>query len=363
MKAAVCYAFDQPLVVEEVEIDPPRSGEVKVRLAATAICHSDVHLIRGDWGGDLPVVAGHESAGVVEEVGPNVTLTKAGDHVVMSLLRSCGRCFYCTTGAPHMCKGAFALESESRLRNKRGQPLRQGINVAGFAEYAVVDQSQVVPIPIEMPLDRAALLACGVITGLGAVVNTAHVAPGSSVAVIGTGGVGLNALQGAVLAGAHPIIAVDILETKLAATRSFGALHTINAAQVDPIAAVKELTSGRGADYVFVTVGSTKAVEQGLNMIRPAGTLVLVGLPAKNAAVALTVFDCVVNERKVIGSSMGSTRLSVDVPRLIDLYRHGRLKLDELITNRYPLEQINVAIAEMETGEVLRNVIVFSQSN
>src|SRR5262245_10826827 len=362
MKADVCYEFRQALVVEEVEIDQRRQGEVKVRLDATAICHSDVHLIRGEWGGDLPVVVGHESAGVVEEVGPGVTLTKVGDHVVMSLLRSCGRCFYCTTGAPHMCEGTFALEGASRLRNKRGEPLRQGINVAGFAEYAVVDQSQVVPVSKEMPLDRAALLACGVITGLGAVVNTAHVPPGSSVSVIGVGGVGLNALQGGVLAGAHPIIAVDILDTKLAAARSFGALHTINAAQVDPVMAVKELTSGRGADYVFVTVGSPKAVEQGLNMIRPAGTLVLVGLPARNATVALTVFDSVVDERKVIGSSMGSTRLSVDVPRLIDLYRHGRLKLDELITNRYPLEQINAAIEEMETGGVLRNVIVFSQS-
>ena len=261
-----------------------------------------------------------------------------------------------------MCEGAFALEDESRLRNKRGEPIHQGINVAGFAEYAVVDQSQVVPVSIDTPLDRAALLACGVITGLGAVVNTAHVPPGSSVSVIGTGGVGLNALQGAVLAGAHPIIAVDILETKLAAARSFGALHTVNAAQADPVAAVKELTSGRGADYVFVTVGSQPAVEQGLNMIRRGGTLVLVGLPANNATVALTVFDSVVNERKVIGSAMGSTRLSVDVPRLIDLYRHGRLKLDELITNRYPLEQINTAIEEVETGRVLRNVILFGQN-
>ena len=183
MKAAVCYAFGQPLVVEDVEIDPPRQGEVKVRLAATAICHSDVHLIRGEWGGELPVVAGHEAAGVVEEIGEHVTLTKPGDPVVMSLLRSCGRCFFCTIGAPHLCEGAFALETESRLRNKRGEMLRQGINVAAFAEYAVVDQSQVVPIPADMPLDRAALLACGVITGLGAVVNTAHVAPESSVVV------------------------------------------------------------------------------------------------------------------------------------------------------------------------------------
>ena len=359
MKAAVCYEFGQPLVVEEVNIDPPQQGEVKVRLAATAICHSDVHLVRGEWGGDLPVVAGHEAAGVVEEVGQNVTLTKPGDAVVASLLRSCGRCFYCTTGSPHMCEGAFALETESRLRNKRGQSLRHGIRVAAFAEYAIVDQSQVVPISADMPLDRAALLACGVITGLGAVVNTAQVESGSSVVVIGAGGVGLNAVQGAVLAGAHPIIAMDILDTKLTAARAFGATHTINAGQKDAFQVVRELTYGRGADYVFVTVGNATAVAQSLKMIRWAGTVVIVGIPKEGATVPLPVGDLVWEGWRVIGSRMGSTRLSVDVPRLVELYLHGRLKLDELITARYPLEQINEAIEAMETGEALRNVIVF----
>jgi len=214
-----------------------------------------------------------------------------------------------------------------------------------------------------MPLDHAALLACGVITGLGAVVNTAHVGPGQSVVVIGTGGVGLNAIQGAVLVGAYPIIAVDRVETKLTAAQAFGATHTINAAQHDPVAAVKELTLGRGADYAFVTVGSPVAAAQGLNMIRMAGTVVIVGIPQEGTTVALPVGDLVVNERRVIGCLMGSTRLRVDVPRLVELYQHGRLKLDELITARYPLEQINKAITAMETGEVLRNVIVFSQSS
>ena len=359
MKAAVCYEFGKPLVVEEVNIDPPQQGEVKVRLAATAICHSDVHLIRGEWGGNLPVVAGHEAAGVVEEIGQDVTLTKPGDAVVVSLLWSCGRCFYCATGSPHMCKGTFALETESRLRNKRGQPLRHGIRVAAFAEYTIVDQSQVVPVPADMPLDLAALLACGVITGLGAVVNTAQIEPGSSVVVIGTGGVGLNAVQGAVLAGAHPIIAMDILDTKLTTARVFGATHTINAGQKDALQIVRELTYGRGADYVFVTVGSATALAQGLNMIRWAGTVVIVGIPKEGATLSLPIGDFVWEGRRIIGSRMGSTRLSVDVPRLVELYQHGRLKLDELITARYPLEQINEAIEAMETGEVQRNVIVF----
>jgi len=359
MKAAVCYAFGQPLSVEEVEIDPPQPGEVKIRLAATAICHSDVHLIRGEWGGDLPVVAGHEAAGIVEAVGENVTLAQPGDAVVVSLLRSCGRCFYCATGSSHMCEGTFALATESRLRNQRGERLRHGIRTAAFAEYAIVDQSQVVQVPAELPLDRAALLACGVITGLGAVVNTARVRPGQSVVVIGTGGVGLNAIQGAVLVGANPIVAVDRLDTKLIAARAFGATDTINATEHDLVTEVQALTSGRGADYAFVTVGSPTAVAQALTLIRPAGTVVIVGIPHEGATAALSIGDVVWKEQRVIGSRMGSTRLSVDVPRLVDLYRQGRLKLDELITARYPLEQINEAIAAMETGEVLRNVIVF----
>lgn len=361
MKAAVCYEFGQPLVVEEIEIDPPKAGEVKVRMVAVAICHSDIHILKGEWGGKVPMVAGHEAAGIIEEVGPDVTRVKPGDPVVVSLLRSCGRCFYCATGAPHICEGDFALNSETRLHTLRGEPIAQAIRTAAFAEYVVVDQSQVVVVPSDMPLDRAALLACGVITGLGAVVNTAKVEPNSSVVVIGTGGVGLNAIQGAVLAGAYPIIAVDLLDNKLEAARAFGATHVINATQVEsPQVAIKALTLGRGADYVFVTVGSPKAVSQGFNMIRREGTVVVVGIPEVDATVSLPVADFIFGgPRRIIGSSMGSTRLSVDVPRLVALYQHGRLKLDELITARYPLEQINEAIAAVERGQALRNVIVF----
>jgi S-(hydroxymethyl)glutathione dehydrogenase/alcohol dehydrogenase len=359
MKAAVCYAFGQPLVVEEIDLGPPRAGEVKVRLAATGICHSDVHLIRGEWGGELPVVAGHEGAGVVEAIGPGVTLARPGDHVVVSLLRSCGHCRFCQTGASYACAGSFPADAESRLRNTRGQSVGQGFRTATFAECVVVDQSQVVPVPDDMPLDRAALLACGVITGLGAVVNTARLPSGSSVAVIGTGGVGLNAIQGAVLSGAVQIIAVDRLDTKLQAARAFGATHTVNSSQRDAGEAIRELTAGRGAEYVFVTVGSAAAVAEGLGMIGKLGTLVIVGIPELNASVPLTIDQLVNNGQHVVGSNMGSTRLRVDVPRLVELYRQGRLKLDELITARYPLERINEAIEAMERGEALRNVIVF----
>lgn len=358
MKAAVCYAFGQPLCVEEVEIDPPQRGEVKVQLAATAICHSDVHLIRGEWGGEVPVVAGHESSGIIVEVGEGVTTVKPGDHVVVSLLRSCGRCFYCTTGAPYNCEGEFALNTQSRLHNQRGERLHHGINTASFAEYTIVEQSQCVKIPDEMPLDRAALLACGVITGLGAVTNTAKIAPRSSVTVIGVGGVGLNSIQGAALSGARKIIAVDRLDNKLAAARSFGATHTVNAAQTDAVQAVKELNDGKGVDYAFVTVGNANAVNQAFAMIRSGGSVIVVGLPEADATASINIHK-LIGERHIVGSPMGSTRLSVDVPRLVELYQQGRLKLDELITRRYGLDQINEAIASMERGEALRNVIMF----
>ncbi|MBN1641700.1 MAG: Zn-dependent alcohol dehydrogenase [Anaerolineae bacterium] len=360
MRAAVCYEHGKPLVIEDLELDPPQWGEVKVRLAAVAICHSDIHLIRGEWGSRTPVVAGHEAAGVVTEVGEGVTLASPGDRVAVSLLRACGRCFYCTTGAPHLCEAKYALDTESRLRNGRGERINQGIRTAAFAEAVVVDQSQVVRVPDDMPLDRAALLGCGAITGFGAVVNTAQVRAGSSVVVIGVGGVGLNAIQGAALCGAHPLVAVDLLDRKLAAARAFGATHTINAATAaSPADEVRALTGGRGADYAFVTVGSAEAVAQGLGLIRKQGTLCIVGIPGGGATTALPPGRLVMNEWRVMGSWMGSTRLSVGVPRLVQLYQSGRLKLDELITARFSLDQINEAIASTERGEALRNVVVF----
>ena len=360
MKAAVCYAYDRPLVIEDIDIEPPKTGEVKVRVAACAICHSDIHEIRGDWSAELPLVAGHEAAGVVEVVGPGVSNVKLGDHVVMSLLRSCGRCFFCSKGDTHLCEGEFALASETRLHNKKGEPIDQAINTAAFAEYAVVDQSQLVPIPAAVPLDSASLLACGVITGLGAVVNAAKVGTGESVAVMGIGGVGLNAIQGAILSGAQPIIALDLLDNKLQAARDFGATHTINVTQeTDPAAVVKGLTGGRGVDYAFMTVGSSKAVAQAITLIRSGGSLVLVGIPDDKATHPLLLAQTVWREQRVLSSSMGSTRLNVQVPQLVELYQHNRLKLDELISRRYPLEEINEAIASLERGEALRNVIVF----
>jgi Zn-dependent alcohol dehydrogenase len=363
VKAAVCWEAGQPLVVEDVVLDPPGTGEVHVRIGAVAICHSDVHLVRGDWAGwsstPPPVVAGHEAAGVVEAVGPGVARVRPGDRVVVSLLRTCGGCVPCLTGAAYLCEGRFALVTEHRLHARTGQPLNMGIRVAGFAEAAVVHQSQLVPVPDDVRLDRACLLACGVITGVGAVLNTARLEPGSSAVIIGAGGVGVNAIQGAALAGAAPIIAVDVVPGKLPLARDFGATHAVDGRAGEVPGRVRELTGGRGADYVFVTVGSPAAVTQALGLVRRGGTVVLVGMPPAGATAPIPIGDFAGGGLRLLGSNMGSTRLGVDVPRLVARYREGRLKLDELITARYPLERINEAIAAMEGGAALRNVIVF----
>jgi Zn-dependent alcohol dehydrogenase len=258
-----------------------------------------------------------------------------------------------------MCETTFPLDREARLHTKAGQPIHQGIRTAAFAEVVVVHESQVVPVSADMPLDSASLLACGVITGVGAVTNTAQVPAGSSVVVIGAGGVGLNSIQGALLSGAQPVIAIDLVDSKLAAAKNFGATHVINAAAEDQQDVVRALTGGRGADYVFVTVGSVKAMDGGLALLRRGGTLVMVGLPAVGDKLQLEVVNFADASQRMLGSKMGSTRLQVDVPNLVALYRQGRLKLDELITDRYPLTEINEAIAAVKRGEALRNVIVF----
>jgi len=361
MKAAVCREFGSPLVIEELTIDPPTGREVKVDVAACAICHSDIHYAEGAWGGTLPTVYGHEAAGTIIEVGPLVTNLAVGDHVIVSLLRSCGSCYYCDQGLLHACEGTFPSDQQSRIHTQDGAPVLAAMHCGAFAEEVVVDQSQAVAISKEIPLDSASLLACGVITGLGAVTNTARIPAGSSVVAIGTGGVGLNSIQGAALAGARTIIALDLNDAKLAAARDFGATDTINPNETNATAAIKALTDGRGADYVFVTVGSAKAMEQAIDYVKPTGTLVIVGMPATGATSAFELGNIAGANQQILGSKMGSTRLQVDVPKLVALYQQGRLKLDELITNRYPLEEINEAIAEVNRGEALRNVIVMTK--
>jgi len=361
VKAAVCRKFAAPLTIEEVALAPPSRGEVKVRILACAICHSDIHFAEGAWGGELPAVYGHEAAGVVDEVGENVRRVEVGDFVVVTLVRSCGRCPCCAQGYYGSCEAQFSLDAESPLRAASdGAKISHGLRTGAFAEYALVEESQVVAISNDVPSDRAALLACGVITGFGAVVNTAKVPEGASVVVIGMGGVGLNSVQGAALSGARIIVAVDISESKLQAARAFGATHAFNPNAVDVRTRVKALTDGRGADFVFVTVGAKQAADQSYPLIAPGGAVVLVGMPSLGVKSEFDVLALAYNSQRILGSKMGSSNIQSDIPKLVDLYQKGRLKLDELVTARYPLEAINEAIASVKRGEALRNVIVFS---
>jgi S-(hydroxymethyl)glutathione dehydrogenase / alcohol dehydrogenase len=358
-RAAVCRAFGAPLKIETVDVAEPGAGEVLIKTAACAICHSDIFFIDGAWGGDLPAVYGHEAAGVVEAVGAGVTRLKVGDHVVATLIRNCGFCPACAEGAPVFCEEVFPLDRSTPLHDLDGKPLVHGLRTGAFAERMVVDQSQAVAIPNDVPLDSAALIACGVLTGLGAVVNTAGVRAGSSVVVIGCGGVGLNSIQGARLAGSSPIIAVDVEAAKLKAAREFGATHTINAKGEDVAERVKQLTGGRKADWVFVTVGVKGAAEEGVSLMKRNGGTVLVGMPPSGVVAAIDTAWLAADGQRILGSKMGSARPAIDVPKIVQLYREGRLKLDQLISGRYRLESINEALASSRSGAAVRNVIVF----
>jgi S-(hydroxymethyl)glutathione dehydrogenase / alcohol dehydrogenase len=359
VKAAVCREFGAPLAVEHVRLDPPGPGEVKVRLAACAVCHSDITYLEGGWGGPLPAVYGHEAAGVVVEVGRGVAEVAPGDHAVVTLIRSCGACRQCARRQEVLCEGWFRLDEEGPIRAADGSPIHQAMRTGAFAEQVTVHASQVVAIPKDVPLDSAALLACGAVTGAGAVLNTARVPAGADVVVVGTGGVGLNSVQAAALCGARTIVAVDLSDGKLAAARRFGATHALNPSREDAAAAVRALTGGRGAEYVFVTVGAKTAIEQAFGLLARGGAVIVVGMPASGVTAAFDPGSLAACGQRVLGSKMGSASIRTDIPMLVDLYRQGRLKLDELISGRYPLEEINAAVASAKRGEALRNVVVF----
>jgi len=354
----VCRAFGTPLEVESLDLEDPRAGEIRVRIHACAVCASDVHAMRGAWGGTLPAVYGHEAAGVVRALGAGVSGVEPGDRVVVTLLRSCGGCHYCALGSPHACETSFPLDAESRLRDSGGGVVAQGIATGGFAEEVVVHASQVVPVPDDLGLDAASLLACGVLTGVGAVTNAARVEPGASVVVIGVGGVGLNVVQGARLAGADPIVAVDVAPAKLEFARAFGATHAALAGEAGLGAAVRGWTGGRGADYVMVAVGAPGAIEGGLALLARAGTLVIVGMPADGVEARVPVANFAYAGQRIIGTRLGSARPAVDIPWLVRAHRAGQIRLEELITGRYPLEEINDAMAGAGAAEALRSVVI-----
>lgn len=356
-RAAVAHEFGKPLVIEEVELGEPGPGEVEVKLAACAICFSDISYIDGGWGGTLPAVYGHEASGHIARLGPGVSGFAEGDRVIVTLLRACGTCPSCATGHPATCEAGYDRD-RGPLRTVAGGTLHHGLKVGGFAERAVVHESQIARIPETIPLDAASLLSCGVITGIGAVVNTGRVRPGEVVVVIGAGGVGLNAIQGARIAGASRIVAVDMTEAKLAAAREFGATDGILATGEKPWKRLQEI-AGRLADAVFVTVGAIPAFDAAPRYLGTGGRMVMVGMPHSGAMSSYEPVVIAALSQAMLGSVMGDTVLKRDIRWMVDLYEQGRLKLDELISGRWKLDEINEAIADTRSGAARRNVIVF----
>ena len=360
MKAAVLHEIPGKLQVEDVQIDTPGPHEVLIRTAAAGLCHSDLHFLDGKYPHFTPVVLGHESSGVVEAVGDQVTYVEPGDHVVTCLSVFCGQCENCLSGRPSICVSRTGMRPEGaapRL-SRDGTPVFQFANLSSFAEQMLIHEHGLVKIDPDFPLDRAALLGCGVMTGVGAAMRTARVEPGSTVAVFGCGGVGLSAVQGAVISGALRVIAVDMVPAKLEVAKRVGATDVIDASAGNPVEAVKELTGGLGVHYSFEAIGLKVTAEQAFAVLRPGGTATIIGMIPFGTTIELNGFDFL-PERKIQGSAMGSNRFRTDVPRYIEMYKQGRLKLDELMSNKITLDDVNEGFEALARGEVTRNVIVF----
>ena len=361
MKAAVMHAIGESLRIEDVRIDDPGPHEVVVRTAATGVCHSDLHILEGSLPSALPTVLGHEPAGVVEAVGAEVRHVGPGDHVIGCLSAFCGTCEYCVGGRPYLCEGAATMRrpDEPPRLAKNGEAITQFAHLSAFAERMLVHENALVRIRRDVPLDRVALIGCGVTTGLGAVFNRARVRAGQSAAVIGCGGIGLSVVQGCRIAGAGRIVAVDTVAWKLDLARRLGATDVVNAAEGNPVPPVVEMTSG-GVDYAFEAIGSPATVRQAVRMTRKGGTTVMIGVVPAGTSVELPGADIVLREKTLLGCMMGSNRFRTDMPRYVELYRSGQLRLDEMISARLPLERVNDAFEAMRRGTAARSVIVFS---
>ena len=358
-KAAVMRAAHEPLTIEEIEVDKPARREVLIRTGFAGVCHSDLHFMEGLYPIPCPCVLGHESAGVVEEVGEDVTYVKKGDHVITCLSTFCGECEFCLTGRMTLCESPMvqrARDGQQRL-SQNGEVVGQFANLSSYSEYILTHEHSVVKVREDMPLDRAALIGCGVMTGVGAVFHTAKVPPGSTVAVFGCGGIGLSAINGAKIAGAGQIIAVDMVGSKLNLAKEFGATDVVNPADGDAVKQIRSLTDG-GVEYSFEAVGLKLTAEQSFRALRRGGTATIIGMVPVGTNVELHGPDFL-REKKIQGSSIGSNHFRVDMPRLVEFYLRGDLKLDEMISGRIKLEEINDAMDQLKTGEGARNVIAF----
>ena len=365
-KAAVCVGLNEPLEIQDLELDSPHAGEIRVRMGASGVCHSDLSIQNGTLMGALPMVLGHEGAGVIEELGDGVTGLEVGDHIVVSWVPQCGKCFFCLKGQGFLCEAGQTammtgglLDGTTRF-SRGGQPITQMACSGTFSEQAVIPAIGAVKIPNDVPLEIGALIGCGVLTGVGAALNTANIKRGDSIAVIGCGGVGLNVIQGAKIAGADEIIAVDMLANKLDMAKQFGATTLVNAGDGDPVSQVMDLTDQRGVDVAFEVIGLKQTIEQTITMTRRGGEAILVGVPRMEVMLELPAFFGVVLMSKAIkGCWYGSSNVQKDVPRLLEYYKSGELKLDELISRRIGVGEVNEAFKAMEAGEVARSVIEY----
>jgi S-(hydroxymethyl)glutathione dehydrogenase/alcohol dehydrogenase len=362
MKAAVCRKAHEPVTIETVEIDKPLGREVLVRTAATGVCHSDLHVIEGQsrFSLERPIVLGHEGAGVVEAVGHEVTTVRPGDHVVACLSGFCGSCEQCLGGHPNLCVAGTVTRPASappRL-SQQGQSVQQFIGISSYAERMLLHENSIVKIDADLPLDRAALVGCGVLTGVGAALRTSGLEAGQTVAVFGCGGVGLSIVQGARIGGARQIIAIDVFDSKLEIAKRVGATHTVNSATDDPVKAVRALTRGAGVDHAFEAVGNATLVRQAIESLAIRGTATIVGVLPPDATIEFP-WMAIRPECRVQTSRMGSNRFRVDIPRYLEFYRQGRLMLDEMVSRRGRLEDLNDAFRAMKAGEVARTVLTF----
>jgi len=361
MKAAVFHGPNLPLSIEDVELDKPQDREVLIKTVASGVCHSDLHFVDGFYPYPAPAVLGHEAAGIIEEVGKQVTYVKPGDHVICCLSVFCGNCEQCMSGHPNRCSNKAATQRNPQDKpriSQKGKPINQFLDISSYCEKMLLHENAVVKIREDVALDRAALIGCGVTTGVGAVLNTAKIEPGSTVAVFGAGGVGLAAIQGARIAGARKIIAVDMFEGKLAMARRMCATDTVDASNSDPVDEIRKLTGG-GVDYSFEAIGLKKVAEQAFNALRAGGTATVIGMIPVGQKVEIDGY-MFLTERKLQGSNMGSNRFRIDMPRYIDFYLQGRLNLDDMISRRGKLEDVNDAFRAMKAGEVARTVLMFN---
>ena len=362
MGAPAPYAQSKPLAIEEVELDPPGPGEILVKIAAAGLCHSDLSVIEGNRPRPMPMALGHEAAGVVEELGPGVDDLRKGDHVVMVFVPSCGHCLPCSEGRPALCEpgaaanGAGTLLSGAKRLHRDGKAVNHHLGVSGFAEYAVISRRSCVKVDPELPLDEAALFGCAVLTGVGAVINTAKVPAGTTVAVVGLGGVGLSSILGAVASGASRVVAVDLSDEKLGLARQLGATDTFNAGSANAVEEIREALKG-GVEYAFEMAGSVRALELAYKITRRGGTTVTAGLPPPSHTFALPPVNLVAEERTLKGSYIGTCVPVRDLPRYVDLYRRGKLPVDRLMSKHLRLDEINEGFDLLAQGKVVRQVV------